>query len=85
MQTDNTITLTGREAGYILELAHDLKAEQALEDAAFIFNSVGQEEMKGDAAKSLMQFYANVRCLVRELECRIKIQESHDRNTNRVG
>lgn len=69
----------------LLDLAHNQKAEQALEDAAFIFNSVGQEDMKGDAAKSLMQFYASVRCLVRELECRIKIRENHDRNTNRVG
>lgn len=73
MQTNSPISISRLDAGYILDLAHDLKAEQALEDAAFIFNSAGQEDMKGDAAKSLMQFYANVRCLVREIECRIKI------------
>lgn len=68
-----TISLSAFEAGTILDYAHDLHAEQALEDAAFIFNTIGEEDMKGEAARSLLKFYANVRCLVREIESAIKI------------
>lgn len=69
-----TITLSAYDAGNILDLAHDLHAEEALEDAAFVFNSKGDEDMKSDAAKSLLHFYACVQTLVRTLETNLKIE-----------
>lgn len=69
---DTAITLSRYDAQSILDLAQDLHAEQALEDAAFIFNTIGEEDMKGEAARSLLKFYANVRVLVTCLNNKLK-------------
>lgn len=69
---DTAITLSRYDAQSILDLAHDLHAEEALEDAGFILSSNADEDMKADAARSLLHFYANVRCLVRSIEHSLK-------------
>lgn len=65
---DTAITLSRYDAQSILDLAHDLHAEDALEDAGFILSSGSYDDMKADAARSLLHFYSNVRSLVRSLE-----------------
>lgn len=69
-----SITLSAYNVTTILDLAHDLHAEEALEDAAFVFNTQGHEDLKSDAAKSLLHFYACVQSLVRTLETNLKIE-----------
>lgn len=70
----NTITISAYDVATILDLAKDLHAEEALEDAAIVFNTTGHEDLKSDAAKSLLHFYACVQSLVRTLETKLKIE-----------
>ena len=67
------ISLSVYDASNIIDLANDLKAEEALEDISLMLLNTNDEQMKGMALESLLKFYANVRVLTRAIKNSIKI------------
>ena len=69
-----TISLSALEAANILELASDLKGEQAIEDYGIMLGDPSDEQLRGLSTESIIRFYSNVKSLVRLLNWKFEQQ-----------
>ena len=67
------ISLSVSEASNIIDLANDLKGEEALEDISLMLFDTSDEQMRGMALESILKFYANARVLTKVINKTIKL------------
>jgi len=68
-----TITIQTIDASNIIDLANNLRGEDALEDLSILLSDPDDEQLKAITLESILRFYGNARVLTRVINDCIRI------------